>query len=122
LIDLHNLYANACNFGIDPATLLRSFPLHRVQAVHLSGGKWVTEPAPNPDKRLRLLDDHLHDVPQPVFDLLTELARHTHQPLDVIIERDGDYPDFVSLLEQLDAARSALQRGRDLGTGMREAA
>ena len=41
------------------------------------------------------LDDHLHDVPPMVFDLLALLAQHTCGPLDVIIERDGAYPDFA---------------------------
>lgn len=114
LIDLHNLYANALNFGLDPAELLLSFPLARVQAVHLSGGKWVPEPKPNPEKRMRLLDDHLHDVPDPVFELLALLGEHAPHSLDVIIERDGGYPPFAVILAQIDAARSALQRGRTL--------
>ena len=117
LIDLHNLYANALNFGTDPGALLLRFPLQRVRAVHLSGGQWVAEPAPNPGKRMRLLDDHLHDVPQPVFELLELLAQHALQPLDVIIERDGRYPDFACLLAQLDAARVALRRGRAISLG-----
>lgn len=112
LIDLHNLYANALNFGFDPAELLLSFPLDRARAVHLSGGKWVPEPTPNPEKRMRLLDDHLHDVPDPVFELLALLGEHAPQSLDVIIERDGGYPSFAVLLAQIDAARSALKRGR----------
>ena len=115
LIDLHNLYANALNFGLEPAVLLLRFPLARVKAVHLSGGMWVPEPAPNPANRKRLLDDHLHDVPPPVFELLALLAQHAPQPLDVIIERDGAYPDIETLLSQLDAARSAMQCGRSLG-------
>ncbi len=112
LIDLHNLYANAVNFGADPTVLLRSFPLHRVSAVHLSGGKWIAEPNPNPRKRQRLLDDHLHDVPPAVFSLLSQLAEWAPQPLDVIIERDGAYPDFARFLTQLDSARAALREGR----------
>lgn len=112
LIDLHNLYANAVNFGADPAVLLRSFPLHRVSAVHLSGGKWISEPKPNPSKRQRLLDDHFHDVPPAVFSLLSLLAEWAPQPLDVIIERDGAYPDFACLLAQLESAREALRCGR----------
>ena len=122
LIDLHNLYANALNFGKDPAALLLRFPLQRVKTVHLSGGMWVPEPEPNPAKRMRLLDDHVHDVPPPVFELLALLAQHAPQPLDVILERDGEYPDVECLLMQLDAARSALQQGRSLGNRILAAA
>ena len=116
LVDLHNLYANALNFGMDPAELLLRFPLHRVTAVHLSGGKWIAEPVPNQSEnaapRMRLLDDHVHDVPVEVFQLLTLLGRHAPQRLDVIIERDGEYPDFACLVTQMEYARDALLRGR----------
>jgi len=125
LLDLHNLYANALNFGVDPAELLLRFPLERVRAVHLSGGKWIPEPVPGGSDtlpRMRLLDDHVHDVPADVFELLALLAQHAPQPLDVIIERDGEYPDFSCLLTQLDAARDALRRGRDASITLREAA
>lgn len=116
LLDLHNLYANALNFGMDPAELMLRFPLQRVSAVHLSGGKWIPEPgtALGEKPRMRLLDDHVHDVPTEVFDLLALLASHVPQPMDVIIERDGEYPDFACLLTQLDAARAALVRGRNM--------
>lgn len=126
LIDLHNLYANALNFGVDPKELLLRFPLDRVAGVHLSGGKWVPEPTLNDaleiPPRMRLLDDHVHDVPVAVFELLTLLAQHASQQLDVIIERDGDYPDFECLLLQLDAARDALQRGRQESVNLKKAA
>lgn len=122
LLDLHNLYANALNFGEAPAALMLRLPLQRVSAVHLSGGKWIAEPG-NPERQ-RLLDDHVHDVPPDVFDLLALLAQHAPQPLDVIIERDGNYPDFASLLSQLDAARAALRAGRHVATvaSLKEAA
>jgi uncharacterized protein (UPF0276 family) len=113
LLDLHNLYANALNFGSTPEALLRAMPLARVKTVHLSGGHWIDEPAMS-DRVAgkRLLDDHIHDVPDDVFGLLETLATLAPQPLDVIIERDGEYPDFDVLFAQLDHAREALARGR----------
>ncbi|MDC8760375.1 DUF692 domain-containing protein [Janthinobacterium fluminis] len=112
LLDLHNLYANAVNFGKDPAAQLLRMPLHRVVAVHLSGGHWIDEPGNAQPPRRRLLDDHVHDVPPPVFALLTLLASHAPQPLTVIIERDGKFPPFAHLLDQLAQARAALSLGR----------
>ena len=109
LLDLHNLYANALNFGRDPVQALQAMPLARVRCVHLSGGIWVSNPASTAP---RLLDDHLHDPPAVVYDLLTELARQAWQPLTVIIERDGAYPAMDVLCSQLDQARAALARGR----------
>lgn len=109
LLDLHNLYANAVNFGEAPEQLLLRLPLDRVGAVHLSGGHWIAAPGGGQ----RLLDDHLHDVPPAVFALLTLLARHAPQPLTVIVERDGNYPSFGHVLGQLELARAALRAGRD---------
>ncbi len=110
MLDLHNLYANAVNFGESPEALLASMPLDRVQCVHLSGGVLINEPG-NTGKQ-RLLDDHIHDVPDEVFALLTELATRAPQPLTIIIERDGAYPQFNHLLCQLTRAREALAMGR----------
>lgn len=108
LLDLHNLYANAINFGQDLFAYLQRFPLDRVRMVHLAGGRWIE----GPNRVRRLLDDHLHDVPDAVFALLTELGRLAPQPLDVIIERDGRYPPFSEMLRELAAARRALAAGR----------
>jgi len=108
LLDLHNLYANAVNFGDDPHLLLRRLPLERVGAAHLSGGHWID----GPNGARRLLDDHLHDVPQEVFALLRELGRLAPQPLTVIIERDGRFPPINRLLNELDTARAALAARR----------
>jgi hypothetical protein len=89
--------------------LLRRLPLERVACVHLSGGHWID----GPNGARRLLDDHVHDVPQEVFALLRELGRLAPQPLTVIIERDGRYPPIGRLLDQLDSAKAALAAGRE---------
>jgi uncharacterized protein (UPF0276 family) len=107
LLDLHNLYANALNFGMAPEALLDAFPLDRVAMVHLSGGRWI-----GTGTSRRLLDDHLHDVPDPVYGLLERLARRAPGPLTVIVERDGNYPAFDALLAQVTRARKVLAAGR----------
>jgi uncharacterized protein (UPF0276 family) len=108
LLDLHNLYANAWNFGRDPFAMLLAMPLEHVRCVHLSGGRVVREPG----IPARLIDDHIHDPPGVVYDLLEALAARAPQGLTVIVERDGRYPDFASLLHQLARARAALAAGR----------
>lgn len=108
LLDLHNLYANAVNFGHDAAAYLEAMPLDRVTHVHLSGGRLVT----TGDGVERLLDDHLHDPPDPVFELLERLAARSTMSLTVVLERDGAYPGFDVLTAQVQRARVALARGR----------
>jgi predicted nucleotidyltransferase len=89
--------------------MLDSLPLERVSSVHLSGGHWETAL----DGRSRLIDDHIHDPPAAVYELLEVLGFRARQPLTVIIERDGHYPDFAALLEQIARARAALALGRE---------
>jgi uncharacterized protein (UPF0276 family) len=108
LLDLHNLHANATNFRFDPMDLISRIPSGRVRGIHLAGGKWVGKG----DVR-RVLDDHLHDVPDPVYGLLEEVGARTKPGLMVILERDGDFPSIECLLNQLDRAREALARGRE---------
>jgi len=104
LLDLHNLYVNAENFGFDALRFLDRFSCDRVAAVHLAGGRRMHNG--------RILDDHLHAVPREVHELLSALAARTARPLTVILERDGAYPRIESLLAELDRAREALACGR----------
>ena len=96
LLDLHNLHANATNFGFSAEQFLRDIPLERVRIIHLAGGRRIEGD--------RILDDHLHEVPDPVFDLLPLAIR---DDAIVILERDGNYPRFDALLGELDRARMA---------------
>ena len=107
LLDLHNLYANALNFNFDPVDFIARMPPESIASIHLAGGKWIGGRGAR-----RLLDDHLHDVPDPVYDLLAEAAARATRSLTVILERDGDFPSIACLLYQLDRARQALARGR----------
>jgi uncharacterized protein len=108
LLDLHNILANGLNHGYDPKDFLRQIPVERVGVIHIAGGNFVSAPYGS----LRLLDDHLHDVPDPVYELLEEVAALAPNPLTVILERDGDFPEISGLLGELERARVALTRGR----------
>jgi uncharacterized protein (UPF0276 family) len=113
LLDLHNVYTNALNFGFDPIGFLTRIPAERISTIHIAGGKWISAAGDDGQTGTRRrLDDHLHDVPEPVFDLLREVGARVTRPLTVILERDGQYPPIEQLLAQLDAARAALQQGR----------
>ena len=97
LLDLQNVYTNSVNTGFDAFTMLAALPLSRVGSIHIAGGKWIEG---------RILDDHLHDVPDPVYELLRFVASRTEHALTVVLERDGSYPTMSDLLEQLDKARA----------------
>lgn len=84
LLDVHNLWCQAVNWGHDPIRLLESYPLDRVREIHVSGGSWTEEQ----DWRWRR-DTHDHDVPEPVFDLLGEALGRCPGVEVVIFERMG---------------------------------
>lgn len=106
LLDLHNLHANAANACTDTDSVLAALA-PRVAEVHVAGGRVVGGTA-NP----RILDDHLHDVPAPVYALLERAARAAPRPLAVVIERDGRWPGIDGILAQVRASREAVARGR----------
>ncbi len=108
LLDLHNVYANCLNHDYDAKEFLDKIPSSRIRGIHIAGGKVISAP----DGSTRLLDDHLHDVPDPVFDLLEEVAARSPHPLTVILERDGAYPPMAQLLAQIQRARLSVKRGR----------
>lgn len=101
LLDLHNVHANAVNFGFEATEVVRAIPPERIGAVHLAGGRRIEGD--------RLLDDHLHPVPDPVYDLLSEVRADR---ATVILERDGRYPPIEELLRELDRARAVIPRDR----------
>jgi uncharacterized protein (UPF0276 family) len=92
LLDLHNLHANAANFGFDAFAVLRALPPPPM--IHLAGGHRI--------EGNRILDDHRHAVPDAVFAMLAEVA---HDGATVILERDGNYPPFEKLLAEVQRAR-----------------
>ena len=107
LLDLHNLHANSLNFKFDPVEYISRIPPERIRSIHLAGGRWIGRADAQ-----RLLDDHLHDVPDPVYDLLEEVAARVPHALTVVLERDGNFPPIEWLIEQLESARRAVARGR----------
>jgi hypothetical protein len=109
LLDLHNLHANATNFAFDARRFVDQTAPRGPSLVHLAGGRLI----PAGDGSLRILDDHLHATPEPVFELLEHVAERAQGPLTVVLERDGRYPSIEELLLELTRAREALAKGRE---------
>jgi len=98
-----------------PVSFITRIPVGRVKGIHLAGGRWVGK-----GNDTRVLDDHLHDVLEPVFALLEEVGANMEPGLTIILERDGHFPPIESLLNQLEQARQALARGRERRTRLSE--
>lgn len=87
VLDLHNLYCQSHNVGLDPIKLMARLPLDRVREVHVSGGSWSTASA---SERSIRRDTHDGLVPDAVLDLLgVALMRCVNLEL-VIYERLGN--------------------------------
>ena len=88
VLDLHNLYCQALNFGLPPEELLARYPLGRVRELHLSGGSWSyprADPAARPFRR----DTHDGEVPAPLLPLLRRALASCPAIECVILERLG---------------------------------
>jgi len=90
LLDLHNLYCQIVNFSLSAEEAMKSYPLERVRAIHISGGSWCTlacDPHGRPFRR----DTHDGDVPPEIIDELLPLALRSCPNLGVVIlERLGE--------------------------------
>lgn len=100
LLDLHNLYANARNFGFDPFAVLARLPLERVVQIHIAGGE---------EQQGLYLDTHANLTPPPVWEMLEYVVPRC--PVRAVnFEMDSRFPPFEQLLEELAHARNILTR------------
>ncbi|MGW3117059.1 DUF692 domain-containing protein [Streptomyces sp. NPDC001107] len=106
LIDVANLHTNHVNRGEDPAKALAELPLEAIAYVHVAGGF---------ERDGVWHDSHAHPVPEPVLDILTDLASRISPP-GVLLERDENFPEPAVLEGELEAIRGAVEKGR----GVRE--
>ncbi|NUP41208.1 MAG: DUF692 domain-containing protein [Streptomyces sp.] len=102
LIDVANLHTNHVNRGEDPAKALAELPLEAIAYVHVAGGF---------ERDGVWHDSHAHPVPQPVLDILTDLAARVSPP-GVLLERDENFPGTAVLEGELEAIRAAVAKGR----------
>ncbi|MDC0768628.1 multinuclear nonheme iron-dependent oxidase [Streptomyces sp. HD] len=101
LIDVANLHTNHVNRDEDPAKALAELPLEAIAYVHVAGGF---------ERDGVWHDSHAHPVPQPVLDILTDLASRVSPP-GVLLERDENFPEPGELERELTAIRGALEKG-----------
>jgi hypothetical protein len=113
LLDLHNVFTMAENFGFDPAEYVARLDLAKVIEIHLSGGS-PSDPAWLPSGRVLRLDGHDDAVPEPVWRLFEEVAPRCPGLRGVTLERmEGTVTgaaDVAVVREELRRARRILAR------------
>ncbi len=95
LLDVNNLYVNACNLGRDPERYLTRLAPDSVAYFHVAGHAVL------PDVRI---DTHDEPVPDPVW-ALYQRACARFPRAGTILERDAKFPTFDDLLAELEQAR-----------------
>ncbi len=102
LLDLHNLYANARNHGIDSEAFLYQLDLSRVVEVHVAGGN---------DMDGIYTDSHCGPCPEEVWAMLRVVVPRAPNLRAVTFEFDDDYYSELGpagVCAHLDRARAVL--------------
>ncbi len=89
LLDLNNVFVTARNLGGDASEFLNALPLGAVDQIHLAG------PSEHADGFL--VDTHDSDVREEVWDLYRYWTEVRERPTAVMIERDGNIPEWAVL-------------------------
>ena len=99
LLDINNLYANACNHREDAAAFVDALPPERVIEFHMAGG----------EQRGNLyIDTHAHAINHEVF-ALYDYAVQRLQPLAVVLEREGNLNHIDGLVAEVAMMRRSLR-------------
>jgi uncharacterized protein (UPF0276 family) len=82
LLDLHNIYCNSVNHGVDPFAVIDRAPLDRVVEIHVAGGA---------SRDGFWMDGHNSRVPEPVWELLEYTLPRAPQAGGVLFEMLDDF-------------------------------
>ncbi|HFD86662.1 MAG TPA: DUF692 domain-containing protein [Gammaproteobacteria bacterium] len=99
LLDINNVYVNACNHAFNPQEYLANMPFDRVGEIHLAG----FDQGEN-----CLVDTHGKPVSEAVWGLYAETIQH-HGPRPTLIEWDTDIPALDTLLDEAEKASLILE-------------
>ena len=100
LLDVTNLYINSRNFGFDWREFLDEIPLNRVVQLHFVGSHTHGN---------RLIDAHANKTEAEIWEVFAEVAKRC-EIKGAILERDENFPPFAEILEELETARTLINR------------
>jgi uncharacterized protein len=99
ILDLHNIYCQSHNFGIEIIDLINLYPLNQVKEIHVSGGSWQ-DSLYSKNKKIRR-DTHDENIPNVIFEVLPDVISKCKNLEFVIFERlgnsfknDDDFVDY----------------------------
>ena len=103
LLDINNVYVNACNHNFDPHEFLSNVSPESVGEIHLAGHTAKDLP----EGTIRI-DTHDQRVCDEVWNLYASVTRR-FETAPTLIEWDKDLPDFTVLMDEANIARSYRQ-------------
>ena len=108
LLDVENLYLNACNHGFKPYDFLDALPAGLVKEVHMAGGVTMHEEFLD---RPFFADSHSHPVPNAALDIL-EYVLARHAPATIVVERDDRLEAVNEILDDVARIRACVARSQ----------
>jgi uncharacterized protein len=100
LLDVNNIYVSSCNHGWDVLEYLQQVPAEKVEQIHLAGHRRVKKASSEGVPVEFLIDTHDAPVCDEVW-ALYERALEILGARSVMIERDGNIPDWSELEKEL---------------------
>ena len=91
LLDINNVYVSSVNHGFDPIQYLKQIPKGKIGQIHLAG---------HSKKNGYLIDTHDAPICKEVWDLYQWSVKY-YGTRSVMIERDGNIPDWTDLEQEL---------------------
>jgi hypothetical protein len=107
LLDVNNIYVNACNHGFAATRFVEAIPVDLVQEIHLAGFTVNTFS----DGEQILIDTHSRPICEDVW-VLYRKAIQRFGPVSTLIEWDADLPPLPVLLTEADRADAIIQEER----------
>jgi uncharacterized protein (UPF0276 family) len=98
LLDINNLYANACNHREDASAFIDGLPEELVVEFHMAGGERRGDV---------YIDTHGHAIGKDVFDLY-DYAVQRLKPLAVVLERESNLHSVEELVSEVAVLRASL--------------
>lgn len=96
LLDVTNLYINSRNFNFDWRKFLDGIPLERVVQLHFVGSH---------KRGNKFIDGHSHKTENEIWEVFKEVCGRCDVK-GAILERDGNFPPFEEILEEIEIAKS----------------
>ncbi len=109
LLDINNVYVNACNHGFNPADWLAKIPADLIGEIHLAGH--TVKQVDGVELRI---DDHGSAVAMPVWSLYADLIARTG-PKPTLIEWDTDVPAWSVLVDEARKAARVMGEQQMMG-------